>query len=424
MMKKYYLIITSLTLFFGSTDFVFSQNRSPRDKKKPMLRQYTFSALPVADSSSDSIRILSYLVVPNKVLKFVKKLGSFETTYQAKVTLKNKKGEQVGRKSWSNTLKTNDYLESTSDKISTIHFYEFKVPIGSYIITSELFDKDSNESGVINREINYKNKNSDLHLFKPFLIDTFEGNWGLNKNEIPIITNVIGKNSIKPTIFVSGKIDTGKYSIDVLINSSNKKELWNQSFEIVSDNNYFFQRINIPDNIIDKGLRKKIYVTLKQGKSKKKESLIFGVTREGFSKSISNFNEAILAMRYILVDNEYKDMRRSKPDKQEELFLSYWKERDPSPDTKENELQDEYFSRVAYANSSFKGSTDGWRTHMGEIYIKFGRPDDIEEYSDPFTRIYQQRWHYYRINKYFDFVDESGFGDFRLTSPFYGGNNW
>ena len=423
-MKKLYLIISSLIIFFVSTNSVFSQNRSQRDKKKSMLRQYTFAALPVADSNSDSIRILSYIVVPNKVLKFVKNSSSFETAYQAKITLKNKKGEQVGRKSWSNTLKTDDYLESTSDKISTIHFYEFRVPIDNYIITSELFDRDSNESGVINREIKHKNKNSNFHLFKPFLIDTFEGDWGLNANEIPILTNIIGKNSIKPTIFVSGKIDTGKYNIDVLINSTNKKELWKQTFEIMSNNKHFFQRIAIPDDIIDKGLRKKIYVTLRQGKNKKKESLIFGVTREGFSKSISNFNQAILAMRYILVDDEYKNMRRSKPERQEELFLSYWKERDPSPETKENELQDEYFSRVAYANSSFKGSTDGWRTHMGEIYIKFGRPDDIEEYSDPFTRIYQQRWHYYRINKYFDFVDESGFGDFRLTSPFYGGNNW
>jgi len=422
-MKKIYLTTISFLLFLGSTNYVFSQNRT-RDKKDQVLRQYTFAALPVADSNSDSIRILSYIVVPNKVLKFVKKSGSFETAYQAKITLKKKKGEQVGRKTWSNILKTGDYLESTSDKISTIHFYEFKVPLDNYIISSELFDRDSNESGVINRDISFNKKNSDIYLFKPFLIDTFEGNWGLNTDEIPIITNVIGENAIKPTIFISGKVDTGKYNIDVLINSSNKKELWNQSFEISSDNNYFFQRITIPSDIINKGLRKKIYVTLRQGKLKKKESLIFGVSRDGFSNTIASFNQAILAMRYILVDDEYKMMRRSKPEKQEELFLSYWKERDPSPETKENELQDEYFSRVAYANSSFKGSTDGWRTHMGEIYIKFGRPDDIEEYSDPFTRIYQQRWHYYRINKYFDFVDESGFGDYRLTSPFYGGNNW
>ena len=422
-MNRKYLPFLFPLLLALAIDFGLAQSR-PSNKNNSTIRQYTFAALPVVDANSDSIKILSYLVVPNNVLKFVKKSGSFESAYQAKITLKKKKGDQVGRKTWSNTLKTDDYLESTSNKISTIHFYEFKVPIDDYIVTSELFDRDSNESGVINRELKLNRKKSDIRLFKPFLIDTFEGNWGLNSNEIPIVTNVIGENSIKPSIFLSGLVSPGKYNIDVLINSSNKKELWKKSFEIKSDSNHFFQRISIPEDVINRGLRKKIYVTLRQEKFSKKESLVFGVSRDGFSSSIASFNQAVLAMRYILVDDEYKNMRRSKPEKQEELFLSYWKERDPSPETKENELQDEYFSRVAYANSSFKGSTDGWRTHMGEIYIKFGRPDDIEEYSDPFTRIYQQRWHYYRINKYFDFVDESGFGDYRLTSPFYGGNNW
>ena len=417
---RFYLTICFA--FLISQD-IFAQQRM-KSSKNELIRQYTFKSFSIADSKSDSIRILTYLVVPNNVLKFVKNNDLFESSYQAKVTIKKKRGAQIGRKSWSNTLKTKSYTESSSNKISTIHFYEFKVPIDDYIVTSELFDRDSNESGVINRELKLNRKKTDIRLFKPFLIDTFEGNWGLNSNEIPIVTNVIGENSIKPSIFLSGLVNPGKYNIDVLINSSNKKELWNQSYEVNTKDNFFVQRIAIPEEVINKGLRKKVYVTLEQGKNKKKETLIFGVTRDGFSKSISSFNQAILAMRYILVDDEYKNMRRSKPEKQEEMFLSYWKERDPSPETKENELQDEYFSRVAYANSSFKGSTDGWRTHMGEIYIKFGRPDDIEEYSDPFTRIYQQRWHYYRINKYFDFVDESGFGDYRLTSPFYGGNNW
>ena len=419
-MYRILLILISLIIFIENIN---AQNRS-RSKKKELIRQYTFTALSVADSKSDSIRILSYLVVPNNVLKFIKKSNVFESSYQAKITIKKKKGAQLGRKSWSNTLKTEDYLESTSDKISTIHFYEFKVPPDDYIVSSELFDKDSNESGIINREIKHKKQNSKVLLYKPFLIDSFDGNWGLGSNEIPIISNIIGKKSVKPTIFLSGRVDTGLYKINITINSTNKKELWDQSFEVNTKENYFVQRIAIPEDVINKGLRKKIYVTLEQAKAKKKETLIFGVTRDGFSKSISSFNQAILAMRYILVDDEYKKMRRSKPEKQEELFLKYWKDRDPSPDTKKNELQDEYFARVAYANNAFKGSTDGWRTQMGEIYIKFGRPDDIEEYSDPYTRYYQQRWHYYRINKYFDFVDESGFGDYRLTSPLYGGNAW
>ena len=95
-----------------------------------------------------------------------------------------------------------------------------------------------------------------------------------------------------------------------------------------------------------------------------------------------------------------------------------------SPSTKENELQNEYFKRVEFANSNFKGYKEGWDSQMGMIYILFGRPDDVEEYNDPIGRYYQQRWHYYKVNKFFDFVDENGFGQYKLTTPFFHGQVW
>ena len=87
-------------------------------------------------------------------------------------------------------------------------------------------------------------------------------------------------------------------------------------------------------------------------------------------------------------------------------------------------LMNEYFSRVNYSNVNFKGYSKGWKTDMGMIYILFGPPDDLEVYDDPLSRVYSQRWHYYRLNKFFDFVDEQGFGDYRLSTPFFRGQSW
>ena len=101
-MNKKNLTILFTLLFTLVVDYGLAQTR-PSENNNSMIRQYTFSALPVVDANSDSIRVLSYLVVPNNVLKFVKKSGSFESAYQAKITLKKKKGDQVGRKTWSNT---------------------------------------------------------------------------------------------------------------------------------------------------------------------------------------------------------------------------------------------------------------------------------------------------------------------------------
>ena len=54
-MYRILLILISLVVFIENVD---AQNRS-RSKKKELIRQYTFTALSVADSKSDSIRILS-----------------------------------------------------------------------------------------------------------------------------------------------------------------------------------------------------------------------------------------------------------------------------------------------------------------------------------------------------------------------------
>ena len=105
-------------------------------------------------------------------------------------------------------------------------------------------------------------------------------------------------------------------------------------------------------------------------------------------------------------------------DEKIESFKRFWAQRDPSPGTDRNELMDEYYNRVAYANENYTGFRDGWKTDMGMIYIIFGSPSDIERH--PFEQNYKpyEVWYYYHINRMFIFVDETGFGEYRLSVPY------
>ncbi|MFQ5627528.1 MAG: GWxTD domain-containing protein, partial [bacterium] len=70
---------------------------------------------------------------------------------------------------------------------------------------------------------------------------------------------------------------------------------------------------------------------------------------------------------------------------------------------------------------------EGWKSDMGMIYIVLGEPNDVER--NPFDPVYRtsytssrpikasEVWHYYHYNRYFVFIDETGFGDFRLSNP-------
>ena len=426
---KHLIKIVPFFLFIG---IIFSQ-RQPSNtgmsgnplKGNNFIRQYQLSVYTVASESSDSIRVLSYLSIPNHVLQFVKSSKGFKASYEATISIKRKKGDLVGRKNWSNDLITKTYLESTSKEIFNIHFNEFRVPLGEdYIISAELLDRDSNSSGIISKNLKLKKHSKDLSLYSPFFLDYLNGDWGLIDNEIPLFRNILGEQLVRTTVFVSGSVSPGPYEIDVIVTNPKKQQLWEKTFQSVAQNSYFEKRIIIPDEISQQGLRSKVDIILKQNGKQKKESVILSISRLGISSSVGNISQAIQNMRYILDDDEWKKLSKAKSDEQERLFIEYWLSRDPTPETKENELMDEYFSRINYSNVNFKTYTDGWKSDMGMIYVLFGPPDDLEVYNDPLSRMYQQRWHYYRINKFFDFVDENGFGDYKLTTPFFRARSW
>ena len=54
---------------------------------------------------------------------------------------------------------------------------------------------------------------------------------------------------------------------------------------------------------------------------------------------------------------------------------------------------------------------------MGMIYILFGPPTSVDRHPFEVDSKPYEVWNYYQINKQFVFLDESGFGDYRLITP-------
>ena len=138
----------------------------------------------------------------------------------------------------------------------------------------------------------------------------------------------------------------------------------------------------------------------------------------GMTSYISDIDEAIEQMRYIAFTDELKKIFKNKNIKKEDKLLEFWKKRDPTPETKENELMNEYYRRVSFANSQFQTWQKGWKTSMGMIFILFGPPDNIEKNMSDINGREYQRWNYIRINRSFTFLDYNGFGEFELLDPY------
>lgn len=93
------------------------------------------------------------------------------------------------------------------------------------------------------------------------------------------------------------------------------------------------------------------------------------------------------------------------------LFLArFWRRRDPTPATPENERLAEHFQRLAEARKKYSSPVDprGY-DDRGMIYVRYGPPDDV--YLDPGgeATLPNESWAYHRLGDVtFDFIEFGG----------------
>ncbi len=132
---------------------------------------------------------------------------------------------------------------------------------------------------------------------------------------------------------------------------------------------------------------------------------------------IHNPAESIALVRYIATSEELGKLEDAAPEEREKAWADFWKSRDPTPDTEQNEFKEEFFRRVRFANENFSSLGPGWRTDRGMIYIQYGPPDLIESYPHNVDGPPYEVWSYYNLRKRFTFMDYDGFGRYELYTP-------
>ncbi|MBI5867765.1 MAG: GWxTD domain-containing protein [candidate division Zixibacteria bacterium] len=151
----------------------------------------------------------------------------------------------------------------------------------------------------------------------------------------------------------------------------------------------------------------------------------FHVVTQGMGDSLSASD--VQRMRdifaYIITPEQSQTFERLNNTGRKAFWVQFWKDRDPSTGTTENEFKDEHMRRMNYANERFsigyQNRTDGWRTDMGRVYIVYGPPNTIERY--PFTPEGSpaEMWFYDNLTGqgqvYFLFIDESGYGEYNMV---------
>lgn len=114
-------------------------------------------------------------------------------------------------------------------------------------------------------------------------------------------------------------------------------------------------------------------------------------------------------------------------DREREIFIeSFWKHRDPTQGTPENEYKTEHYRRITYANANFGRNAPGpgWKTDRGRTYIVLGEANDVERYTGELGLYNNEVWFFQELAQFglpagfsLIFFQKDGIGEYVLYSP-------
>ena len=414
-------LLNLLLLFsFGFSLFFHSAAFGAREKKNSKnINTFTLVSYPIVHEHKDSLSVFVYFHIPHSSLQFIKKESTFQAGYEANLSVQDNQGMQKIHRVWKDSVLVEDYSGTVSPRRFVTFMTEFAAIPGEYRLLSDVMDLDTRYIAEYSQDLDLSQYTGEVILYPPIILEDRNGDWGFTKGKIPVLGKAIERIAGEITVHFSGRIQSGNAKIMSVLDSKDEGNLWKNEQNINGKDNNFTLTLTIPDSVL-KGINFSLKAFLIQKNNSVSKSVDFSLKKAGISTFISDISDAIEQMRYILEDDEKLELKNSKRKEREKLFRSFWKKRDPTSNGFHNELMEEYYRRVHYANEHFTSFQPGWESDMGMIYILFGAPDDVERINSHSERKVFEVWHYLEINRNFTFVDENGFGDFRLQTPFFG----
>lgn len=133
---------------------------------------------------------------------------------------------------------------------------------------------------------------------------------------------------------------------------------------------------------------------------------------------IGSFDEMLTYLRWFTTPDRIKELRDADLANRAAAWSAFLKATDPVPGTAEHEGLRDYFARIRVANIRFRDdAAAGWQSDRGTAFVALGEPDNIIDTGllNPNDRVRQQIWEYRELRVQLLFIDQTGFGRWRIA---------
>ncbi len=413
-MKKIFLVIMLLTIpLFAQVEY--SQAVDPLGE----FPDFYIDAANYKGDVENKTRLDIYFQIPYANLQFVKYQGKYKAKYSYTITIYDEdKDNIIIEKTWNGKIFAKNFKEASSENNYKFGFKSLDLIPNNYVLNSVLYDKDSKKEYLAEAKLKIREFSKSLQFSDIlFIASEIDSQIVLN-----ISNTVTTSDSLLFFYYEIYSDKAGKANVEYSIASENDNVVLRNSEIVLIDSGSTQIKKKLDKSKISLGKHKLIVKALsKDGK------IITGVSKkfmskiDGFPASITDLNLAVKQMEYIANVGEIDNILEADNNEEKlKRFKAFWKKKDPEPSTPHNKVMNEYYRRVEYANKNFKHYYDGWKTDMGMVYITLGPPNNVDRHPFELNGKPYEVWQYYSISKNFYFIDDTGFGDYRLLNPNYG----
>ncbi|HDH57277.1 MAG TPA: GWxTD domain-containing protein [Bacteroidetes bacterium] len=388
-------------------------NAQPEFYSDAFLGFPEFRALPVLLPSPypDSVQIEVHVRIVYDDLQFTKEGEIYKAGYGLDIILRDKEDNLAELKHIEREVTAFSYAQTNSRQQGDQTSTRFTLPMKNYHLRINLVDRESRKSRSLEKALDFPDKywKRDLRLGDLVLVDS--------SGTALLTSGIIRGQPLRVLYRLYSETKEGLSFYYQLFEREDRIALAGQII-LSGEGPYFENILDLPTDSLTSHAYHLLLVA-QQGETTLSRGYAVKILTHDLPDYIQDINLAIRQLRYIATDEEYNKLMDAPSSKKEQLFREFWKKKDPSPATPANEKMEEYYRRIKYANEQFSGHHGGWLSDMGRVYVTFGAPTDIERHPFDIDSKPYEIWYYYDINRKFIFVDEEGFGDYRLVSSFW-----
>ena len=415
------MILRTITIFFIIACFVSAQvEMSNYDEHRGANFQFNTSTGIVPDNPGLG-RFNIYIEVRNDELQFIKTAEGYEASYEVSAVILDDDNDQVDGKIWKKELFVENYDETNSREEHTLSYENFDLEPGKYKIHLAVQDLETEIESKTDFKIEIKEYSQNKLALSEvtFLKTVTKDSLGIKTIYPAVSTLQRGLTGIAYAyfeIYNPNLEETAKVETEIL--GKNTKTRIKNSYTLALNGYRTLEAYPLNADSLEHD-EYNVKIEVKVGGDKDKTEKRFYVRWEGLPSNTQDLETAIDQVKYIATREEWKRLDKANDEKKIDEFKAFWIRHDPTPGTETNEAMEAHYSRIEYANQYFSVmQRKGWKTDMGMVFIILGSPDDIERNAYPRHSKPYEIWRYYRYNRDLLFYDHTGFGEYRLSTPF------